>query len=1109
MKELLTKKLIIIVSIVSVIVLTAVILAFATGNTNYPSLSDPDGVFYERLDEQGNVIYTITNKEIYEEIKANDGIQQLIYMTDSILLADYIDQVTQTQVDEKLLELTYGTSDPDELADLDDDTKTDLETQFAQSMVLGGFQDNEEEYARLMVARELYAMDHAIDIEEISEREVALAYLNDYFSDIAAIKIRFTSEEDANFVLQKFNLVSLADLSLREYNGYVFYDESILDGDDNVVEAYIPIDVYYIESEDEDILDIDGNVIYEMGANDVYYKDGITYNIDANGNLVNSALEIIIPAANLFDNVDDATAYSEANTQYFTVSKVDPFDENEDAVVKDSTDTVVYTIDSDGHIFDLASNDVTYTTDLVVNKTYTAIENVETVTSNNSTELSDEELLAKYIDMYNYVYGVYRDTLPVGSTDTELAALDNDFIHFNYDTVSDLDSTLATYMFDTLNIADEDVERYSLAPESINGYYYLIYKLTEGTKEDFMQTIWDYLDPLVVIPTTVGADIELPTSTYYSGTISWTSGDTTIIASDGTITLPTEDTVVTMTYKLTVLGETHTGTIDVTVLADGETVEVTEPEWEEVSLETIINDPTGYEYLYNKLLDDYIYGDDGSDNIEAYLQTLRADLNFQIFDHYVGLDYQALDSTFVLNEKGDKTILASFDSTLTSDEELVITADDFLEFALTKNAALYTLYASQYKELLYSSYFEMIFGTQTDLMKNNTTAMDEIYASLDNAKSYYSYLEQMYAQYGLSLGYASFSEYAYSQYGTKTELELLQYFVGARLQPYLIEETLNSLDIVNAIQATVQDYYDNYFSLSVNQLLVYLDFDEDGTPDNFFDYKDELTVDQETTFAQLQARLEQAIDEYDGTFSELITEYNDATREDETWGEFKQNGFFMLTEYLDTVDSDDSSVYHSLTYSGDYGVKDTYVPEFVDALIALYQEYQLPQNQDKDEMYSPTIETEFGLHIILATQGDDFDKPSAAFAEDDPDDPEYSVGSENDSDVPSLEQMQLYALYQFYSTAYDLTDDTIEETYGITIPDLPTSVEDALDVYVGDILSGFYVLGTINVNISERLMDGQFVSNIYTTNNDAVLMTMLSEIKDIYFTAVFSDYITE
>nr|HPJ23613.1 hypothetical protein [Bacillota bacterium] len=136
MKEILTKKLLVIISVVSLIVVGAVILTLVSGKTGYPGLSDPDGVFYQRVDDSGNVIYTITNQEIYDEIKSNDGISQLLYMIDTVLLSQYIDNVTDEEVANKILELTYGTSDPDEIAALDDDTKTKYEENYAQSMIL-------------------------------------------------------------------------------------------------------------------------------------------------------------------------------------------------------------------------------------------------------------------------------------------------------------------------------------------------------------------------------------------------------------------------------------------------------------------------------------------------------------------------------------------------------------------------------------------------------------------------------------------------------------------------------------------------------------------------------------------------------------------------------------------------------------------------------------------------------------------------------------------------------------------------------------------------------------------------------------------------------------
>ncbi|HPJ24459.1 MAG TPA: hypothetical protein PK113_06055, partial [Bacillota bacterium] len=334
------------------------------------------------------------------------------------------------------------------------------------------------------------------------------------------------------------------------------------------------------------------------------------------------------------------------------------------------------------------------------------------------------------------------------------------------------------------------------------------------------------------------------------------------------------------------------------------------------------------------------------------------------------------------------------------------------------------------------------------------------------------------------------------------------YFVQSKLQPFFIDEVMTANDVLTMLYPDVQDYFTNYFSLDVTHILVYLDYDEDGIPDNFDDYKASLSAAELDAFSLLEANLEQAIDEYDGTFDALVAEYAAATRDDETWGAFKQNGLFLLTESLNQVDSSDSTVTHSLTYSGTYGVKDTYDPAFVDALIALYDTYQQDQNLDKSEMYSNgLVASSFGLHYIMVQQGDDFDKPTAKFTEEDSDNPVYSVGSENENDMPTMAQVELYAQYKLYSMVFDLNDSSIAETYGITVPNLPSSVSDALDVYLGTLLDSVYVIGTLNVDMATRMVDGEFVSgNTYSSQTNADLMADIANVGTIYYDVIFGDY---
>jgi hypothetical protein len=1108
MNSLLTKKVLVVASVVLFIVFGAIVLAFTTGNTYYPSLSDPDGVFYQRVDDNGKVLYEITNKELYEEIKQNNGIEQLLFMVDEYLLESYIDEVTADQIEAKIKQLTYGTSDPTEIAEIDADTLANLETAFEQSMILAGFQNNPEDYAALMIAREELVYEKALENEEVTDKEILTEYINAYFSDISAIKIRFTSEEDAEAVMQMFNLVSLSDVGLREYNGYIFLDETELDADDNIAEAYKAVDVYY-KNGDDDILDIDGNTLYEYGANDFYTdsEDNI-YAIDPkNGDLLNGLDEVVLEGAVIFDTRTEALEYRDENIEFFTVNRVDPYDQNETIQVKDSLGVVAYTIDPDGHIFDAANNDVTYTTDLVVNKQFKTIDEVTKVTSNNSTELTDEEVLAKFIKMYNYVYADYRDTLPENANVDDLVALDNDFLSFEFESYYEANATVAEYLFSDLSIVDGP--RYTVSPEDIitNGttFTYLMFKLTEPTKEDVYDTMFDSVEETIVVPAEVADDITLKTSGFYGSTITWTSSKSDLLSKTGDYNTPDEDTNVTLTYTINLFNKTRTNTVVVRVLKEGETSNVAEVTAEEIPYKDILNDPTAYSYLKNKLYDEFVYGEDSETNVNNLLNDMRGELGFTINDYYVALDYTKVDSYYEFTGNGDKTVLFSFEKTLVSDDPVEFTADDFFNYVMKQNPALYTLYASQYKEILTTTYFNSVFGTQTDLRKNKSDRMEDMYQQITDTKQYYSYLVDMYAQYGLSAPYSSFSDYSYAQFGAKTELALLEYFVQGAIQPYLIDYTINAEEVVKLLYPTVTEYFDNYFSLDTIHILTYVDYDEDGVADNYNDFIASLSQAELDTFNTLIASLQIEINEYEGTFDALAAEFNAATRDDETWGDYKQFGLFLKSEDLNFEDSETGES-HSLEYSGEYGIKDKFVPEFTDALIELYAEYSLPQNADVTELTSNLVTTEFGLHIIQVGQGDNFDKPTFDFSEEDSDNPEYSVGIENDNEAPTLEQLELYATYKFYAMVYDLTDANLEETYGITLPTFPSSVKKALDYYFDDLLSEAYVLGVINVYMADQLADGEFFTSTNSTYTNAELMNALVDIRNIYFDAIFGAY---
>jgi hypothetical protein len=1106
MGNLFTKKIIVVASVVLTVVLGAVILAFATGNTHLPSLDDPKGIFYERLDENGKVIYSITNEELYEQIKSNNGLQQLLMNVDTLLLTEYLDAVSNEEIQNRIKKLKYGTDDFDKIAELDDETTARLEAEYERSMLLAGYSGKEDEYAMLLIAREKYALEKLID--KITETEVATEFIQKHFEDMQAIRIRFTSLEDAKAVLQKYNLTEFNGESLRKYVGFIYKDETMLDIEDEIVDAHIGVEVFFFD-ESGNILNLDDETIYTIGANDIYTdEDEATFRLDSEGNLIDNASTIIIQKEHLFERPEEAQTYYNENAQYFYMTKTDAYDMDEDIIINDSEGNLAFILKANGDLFDKEDVDVTDTSELEFNKEFKEIKDVTTFTSNNTIELSDVEVLNYYVEMYNYVYGLFRDLLPTDTTIEDLITLDNDYLKFNFDEETAISANLATYEFKTISMLNDKL--YSLTPQSVttgsSTYYYMVYKLDEPTKLNLGALVLDIVEDRIVLPENIVESIVLPTKGEYDATISWTSADRNTISNTGVVTTPSVPTKVDLSYTIKVLGETRTGKITVNILPEGENSSVEENTEEVATLKSLLNNDSLYNKLATKLAENKVYGSNGSTNITKELYELRDSLGFTIYDYYLALDYKQVNTAYETTNRGHKTLVATLDKTLTSEESVEITADDFFEYALLKNPAIYTLYASQNKELLYSEYFVETFGTQTNLKRNDSLKMDEMYDAIAYAKQYYTYIKSLYEQYGMNYPYNNFSDYAYSQYGTKTEFALLQYFVTRELQPYMINAVIEQYKVIEQVYEIVEDNYENYFSLDVIHLLIFIDFDEDGSPDKYNEYIDDLTPEKLDDYNTLLASLEIAINEFDGTFTELVTAYNKATREDTTWGVFKQNGILILTEDLNSTDSEDQNVKHSRTYSGEHGTKDVFAEEFTEALISLYKEYQLPQNKDLDSLVSDLVTTDFGLHIIEVEQGDEFDRLSAKFTTEDADGKNYSADIFNDSEKPTLKQLELYTLYKFYSMVYDLTDADIESKFDIEIPNIPASVNKAIEFYFDYLLSEFYVLGVVNVNLAELLVSGEFKADNYANLTNTQLMSKLDEVKTAYFEAILGKY---
>jgi hypothetical protein len=510
------------------------------------------------------------------------------------------------------------------------------------------------------------------------------------------------------------------------------------------------------------------------------------------------------------------------------------------------------------------------------------------------------------------------------------------------------------------------------------------------------------------------------------------------------------------------------------------------------SISTELHDALREEMIENSLT--------SADFYASRLADLRSECGFTINDYFLGVDYQNFDVEYEVTTTGHTSIVASY---LSGTETVEITADELLAFAMGTNASLYSLYASQ-MEYAMSTYFPLVYcqdseTCEIDVTQNTSAKVTEHWETLEALET--SFDESYYAMY------YTFDQFMYIAYGARSEQEMIaDYYVKSTLQPYLIYDELKSDNwalLTDFIYPLIQDYYDNYFSLSVDTVTIYVDRDEDGIADVYADFVADLTdpVAYATLLGNLQTQIRTFLAISTNTPASLVTEYNKALRTNATWGVFKQYGIYLKTE--------DLSSEASLTY---LDAVDAYEDVLLEAFIAAYNEYLLEANNDLDTLiYSQNIETAGGIVVLYCQKGTGFTKPTAQFTMtyDANNQPLYAVGTENTGNLPTVAQLKLYCEYRFYEIVYGTGDD-VETTYGFTFPKIPTSVIAAMEAYFQDLHDSMYVVGFLNLIMSDLMQTGTFTNanQTYCTTSEAVLKAKIASLRGIYFDQVFAAFDT-
>ncbi len=440
-----------------------------------------------------------------------------------------------------------------------------------------------------------------------------------------------------------------------------------------------------------------------------------------------------------------------------------------------------------------------------------------------------------------------------------------------------------------------------------------------------------------------------------------------------------------------------------------------------------------------------------SDSVIALLlQEQRQASGLTIYDpgFKLRLQFEADSSgvvpTYTLSTDGSKDYLATFNGGN-------VNADQLFEYMEARVGLTYAVELAKTEILLNSMYYTEFYGTEKDLSKSdneNVLALQQIMLDHQN-----SFLNNTYSMYGYDNAEIDWDDFLFLAFYGQTSINnvIRNVYMPQELSGLFTQDRILYNTAVDHMTSLTVDHV----SLNVEHLLLFVDKDFDLSPDDFSDFYDGLTPEEVTEYDELVGRLTTEVNGYlsiDGnTFSTLVTEYKGADVGGESeWAEFKAYGLYIQTQSLGEINTSNIE-----NYDEDFGAE-------------VVRVYNLFTQADDIEIFMGErfIRSDFGVHMIEATEGTYFELPTAEFSYDDVDVEvgTYADSAESTSVIPTQAQVEDYL--GFLS--------------GEVAKDLPQSVKDAITYYYGEVYTAYTSTNGYQIMMLEEMLD----MNITFANTD-------------------------
>lgn len=230
-KSLLKRTLPIIITLV-VIIATALTFSLIPNEKPVPQISNPNGAFVT-IGE-----HTVTNKQIYNDLRGSIAVQEIVDHMDRILLASYLPQVTEQMITDAINKAIFNTTDisGQTSADITEKTQAWMDSQY-----LAGLRTEEavRDYYRLQEAKRIFAREKFVQFIADTEASTSNPYytatkFSDYYNanykpNVQAIVLKFATNNEAKKTMEEFGIMTSKDgLSLVQFNADLEADEVAL-----------------------------------------------------------------------------------------------------------------------------------------------------------------------------------------------------------------------------------------------------------------------------------------------------------------------------------------------------------------------------------------------------------------------------------------------------------------------------------------------------------------------------------------------------------------------------------------------------------------------------------------------------------------------------------------------------------------------------------------------------------------------------------------------------------------------------------------------------------------------------------------------------------------